>query len=47
MRCLKTHTAPEDDAVYQFILKKEREGKPKRAAKIAGLNKFCGFIMQG
>ena len=47
MRCLKTHTAPEDDAVYQFILKKEREGKSKRAAKIAGLNKFYGFIMQG
>ncbi len=40
MRCLKTHIAPEDDAVYQFILKKEREGKSKRAAKIAGLNKF-------
>lgn len=40
MRCLKTHTAPEDEAVYQFILKKEREGKSKRAAKIAGLNKF-------
>lgn len=40
MRCLKTHTAPEDDAVYQFILKKEREGKSKRVAKIAGLNKF-------
>ncbi|QNB47708.1 IS110 family transposase [Thermanaerosceptrum fracticalcis] len=40
MRCLKTHKAPEDDAVYQFILKKEREGKSKCAAKIAGLNKF-------
>lgn len=40
MRCLKTHAAPEDDAVYQFILKKEREGKCKRSAKIAGLNKF-------
>ena len=40
MRCLKTHTAPKDDAVYQFILKKEREGKSKRSAKIAGLNKF-------
>lgn len=40
MRCLKTHVAPEDDAVYQFILKKEREGKCKRSAKIAGLNKF-------
>lgn len=40
MRCLKTHTAPKDDAVYQFIIKKELEGKSKRAAKIAGLNKF-------
>lgn len=40
MRCLKTHKAPEDAAVYEFILKKEREGKAKRAAKIAGLNKF-------
>jgi len=29
-----------DDAVYQFILKKESEGKSKRTAKIAGLNKF-------
>lgn len=40
MRSLKTHGAPEDDAVYEFILKKEREGKCKRSAKIAGLNKF-------
>lgn len=40
MRSLKTHKAPEDTAVYEFILKKEREGKSKRAAKIAGLNKF-------
>ena len=40
MRCLKTHTAPKDDAVYQFIIKKEIEGKSKKAAKIAGLNKF-------
>ena len=40
MRSLKTHKAPEDAAVYEFILKKEREGKSKRAAKIAGLNKF-------
>lgn len=40
MRCLKTNQAPEDDAVYQFILKKESEGKSKKAAKIAGLNKF-------
>ena len=40
MRCLKTHKEPEDGAVYRFILKKESEGKAKRAAKIAGLNKF-------
>lgn len=40
MRSLKTYKAPEDAAVYEFILKKEREGKSKRAAKIAGLNKF-------
>ena len=40
MRVLKTHKAPNDDAVYRFILKKEAEGKSKRQAKIAGLNKF-------
>ena len=40
MRVLKTHSEPEDGAVYRFILKKEAEGKSKRQAKIAGLNKF-------
>ena len=40
MQSLKTHDAPTDDCVYQFILKKELEGKSKKAAKIAGLNKF-------
>ena len=40
MRVLKSHKAPEDDAVYNYILKKEREGKDKKLAKIAGLNKF-------
>ena len=39
MRCLKTSKA-EDDLVYQFIIKKETEGKPKKVAKMAGLNKF-------
>lgn len=29
-----------DNAVYQYILKKESEGKSKKTAKIAGLNKF-------
>lgn len=40
MRVLKTHGEPEDGAVYNYILKKEAEGKCKKAAKIAGLNKF-------
>ena len=40
MRVLKSHPEPEDGAVYQFILKKESEGKPKKVAKMAGLNKF-------
>ena len=40
MRALKTMREPEDGAVHQFILKKEAEGKPKKVAKIAGLNKF-------
>lgn len=40
MRSLKSHAAPEDDSVYCFILKKESEGKAKKSAKIAGLNKF-------
>ena len=39
MRCLKTHSY-ENDPVYNFIIKKELEGKPKKVAKIAGLNKF-------
>ena len=37
---LKSHSAPEDDVVYNYILKKEHEGKSKKQAKIAGLNKF-------
>ena len=40
MRVLKSHPAPKDDAVYNYILKKESEGKSKKHAKIAGLNKF-------
>lgn len=31
---------PQDDPVYQFILKKEQEGKPYNVAKMAGVNKF-------
>lgn len=31
---------PQDCPVYAYICKKEAEGKPKKSAKIAGLNKF-------
>lgn len=40
MKCLKTVKPVEDAAVYDFMLKKEGEGKPKKVAKIAALNKF-------
>ena len=41
MRCVKANGRSEDDpAVYDFMLKKESEGKAKKAAKIAALNKF-------
>lgn len=40
MRSLKCHPEPDDNAVYSYILKKESEGKNKKLAKIAGLNKF-------
>ncbi|PYG86808.1 transposase IS116/IS110/IS902 family protein [Ruminiclostridium sufflavum DSM 19573] len=39
MRCLKT-TKNVEDSVYQFMIKKEIEGKPKKVAKMAVLNKF-------
>lgn len=39
MKCLKT-SKPQDDAVYLFMMKKEKEGKAPKVAKIAGLNKF-------
>ena len=39
MRCITSHPK-ELDPVYRFIIKKELEGKSKKAAKIAGLNKF-------
>ena len=40
MRCLKTTKPEQDNAVYLYMLKKESEGKPKKVAKIAALNKF-------
>ena len=41
MRCVKTSGRFEtDSAVYDFMIKKELEGKAKKAAKMAALNKF-------
>lgn len=40
MRCLKTVKPEQDNAVYLYMLKKESEGKAKKVAKIAALNKF-------
>ena len=40
MRNLKTSRPKHDTAVYDYIVQKELEGKPKKLAKIAGLNKF-------
>lgn len=40
MKSLTRNKRPEDGAVYDFIRKKEEEGKAKKQAKIAGLNKF-------
>lgn len=40
MKCLKSTKPSQDAAVYLFMLKKESEGKPKKVAKIAALNKF-------
>lgn len=39
MTCINS-SKPEKDAVYMFMKKKESEGKAKKVAKIAGLNKF-------
>lgn len=40
MKCLKSTKPSQDAAVYLFMLKKEAEGKPKKVAKVAALNKF-------
>lgn len=40
MMCVKAHKPKVPDSIYDFIVKKESEGKAKRVAKIAGLNKF-------
>ena len=43
MQALKL-SKPQDDPVYQFILKKESEGKPFNVAKMAGVNKFLRIL---
>jgi len=40
MKALMTHKPQQDNAVYLFMVKKESEGKAKKVARIAGLNKF-------
>lgn len=40
MRCVKANGRTNDSAVYDFMIKKEDEGKAKKVAKIAALNKF-------
>lgn len=40
MMALKITKPTEDNAVYEFIIKKESEGKAKNVAKMAALNKF-------
>lgn len=40
MKSLKAIKPTNDSAVYDYIIKKEQEGKPLKVCKIAGLNKF-------
>ena len=40
IKCIKSSKPKEDNAVYRFIIKKEQEGKPKKVAKVAGMNKL-------
>ena len=40
MMALKSSKPTEDNVVYEYMLRKEAEGKNKKLVKIAGLNKF-------
>ena len=40
MMALKVRKPTEDNAVYEFMIKKESEGKAKNVAKMPALNKF-------
>lgn len=40
IQALKVVQPQNDNRVYQYLIKKENEGKPLKVAKIAALNKF-------
>lgn len=50
MRFLKCVKPATDATVYDYLLKKEAEGKPPRVAKIAALNKllriYCARVKE-
>ena len=39
MKCMMSVKDPEND-IYQYMVKKEKDGKAKKVCKFAGLNKF-------
>ena len=45
MKCIKSNKP--DDPVFIYMIKKENEGKPKKVAKIAALNKFLRIYYAG
>ena len=39
MKCMMSTKNPENE-IYNYMIKKEKEGKVKKVCKFAGLNKF-------
>ena len=39
MKCMMSTKNPENE-IYNYMIKKEKEGKAKKVCKFAGLNKF-------
>ena len=39
MKCMMSAKDPENE-IYNYMIKKEKEGKAKKVCKFAGLNKF-------
>lgn len=39
MKCMMSAKKPENE-IYNYMIKKEKEGKAKKVCKFAGLNKF-------